>query len=178
VATLPGAIAGAAVVGLLSRGVFDVLFGSVLTLLSVALLVNPDRRLNLDRIFPAGEHREFADADGKTYRYAFNLPLGMAVSVAVGFASSLLGIGGGIIHVPFMAQILGFPVHVAIATSHAVLAVMAGAGTITHYVLGAFNGTGWRTPFLAAGIVAGAQVGARLSDRVKSMWLLRLLALA
>ena len=178
VATLPGAIAGAVVVGLLSRNTFDLLFGGVLTLLSIALLLNPDRRLNLESVFPAVERREFANAEGETYRYSFNLPLGMAVSVAVGFLSSLLGIGGGIIHVPFMAQVLGIPVHVATATSHAVLAVMAGAGTITHFIQGAFNGTGWRTPFLAVGIVAGAQVGARLSGRVRSIWLLRLLAMA
>ena len=177
-ATLPGAVAGALVVRLLSRGSFDVLFGAVLTLLSVALLLNPDQRLNLDRVFPAAERRDFSDAGGETYSYSFNLWLGLAASVVVGFLSSLLGIGGGIIHVPFMAQVLGFPVHVATATSHAVLAVMAGAGTITHLVQGAFNGTGWRTPFLAVGIVAGAQVGARLSNRVKSIWLLRLLAMA
>ena len=177
-ATLPGAIAGAVVVGLLSRGVFDLVFGAVLTVLSGALLLNPNRRFNLDSVFPAAERREFEDAEGESYRYSFNLPLGMAVSVAVGFLSSLLGIGGGIIHVPFMAQVLGFPVHVATATSHAVLAVMAGAGTVTHFVQGAFNGTGWRTPFLALGMVAGAQVGARLSNRVTSTWLLRLLAMA
>jgi uncharacterized membrane protein YfcA len=102
----------------------------------------------------------------------------LAASAVVGFLSSLLGIGGGIIHVPFMAQVLGFPTHIATATSHAVLAVMAGAGTITHLVQGAFNGILYRTLFLAVGVVLGAQVGARLSGRVRSAWLLRLLALA
>ena len=177
-ATLPGAVAGAAVVGLLSRGTFDLIFGAVLTVLSLTLLLNPDRRLAIAGVFPPTERRELTDASGETYRYTFNLPLGIAASVAVGFVSSLLGIGGGIIHVPFMAQVLGFPAHVATATSHAVLAVMAGAGTATHLVQGSFNGTGWRTPFLAVGIVAGAQLGARLSDRVRSTWLLRLLAIA
>jgi uncharacterized membrane protein YfcA len=43
----------------------------------------------------------------------------MLVSVGVGVLSSLLGIGGGIIHVPAMVYLLGFPTHVATATSHA-----------------------------------------------------------
>lgn len=177
-ATLPGAVLGALTVQALSRGAFNFLFGAVLTMASLVLLSNPDRRLQLERIFPATERRELIDAEGHTYRYKYNLPLALAASAVVGFLSSLLGIGGGIIHVPFMAQVLGFPTHIATATSHAVLAVMAGAGTITHLVQGAFNGILYRTLFLAAGVVLGAQVGARLSGRVRSAWLLRLLALA
>jgi len=177
-ATLPGAVLGALTVQALSRGAFNVLFGAVLTMASLVLLSNPDRRLHLERIFPATERRELIDAEGHTYRYKYNLPLALAASAVVGFLSSLLGIGGGIIHVPFMAQVLGFPTHIATATSHAVLAVMAGAGTITHLVQGAFNGILYRTLFLAAGVVLGAQVGARLSGRVRSASLLRLLALA
>ena len=177
-ATLPGAVLGALTIKVLSRGVFDVIFGAVLTVVSLVLLSNPDRSLQLEGLFPATEQRELVDAEGHTYTYRYNLPLALVASAVVGFLSSLLGIGGGIIHVPFMAQVLGFPTHVATATSHAVLAVMAGAGTITHLVQGAFSGTLYRTLFLAAGVVLGAQVGARLSRRVRATWLLRLLALA
>lgn len=177
-ATLPGAVLGALSVQSLSRGAFNVIFGAALTVVSLVLLSNPDRRLKLEGIFPATERRELIDAEGTTYRYRYNLPLALSVSAMVGFLSSLLGIGGGIIHVPFMAQVLGFPTHIATATSHAVLAVMAGAGTATHMVQGAFNGTLYRTLFLAAGVVLGAQVGARLSGKVRATWLVRLLALA
>jgi uncharacterized membrane protein YfcA len=177
-ATLPGAVLGALVVDYLNRGTFNILFGAVLTGISLLLIANPRHRVELGRLIPDTEGREITDRDGKTYTYGYNLPTGLAASVVVGFLSSLLGIGGGIIHVPFMVQVLGFPAHVATATSHAVLAVMAGAGTITHVLQGSFNGTAWRTPFLAAGVIVGAQVGARLSDRVKAAWLLRLLALA
>lgn len=177
-ATLPGAVLGALVVQALSRGVFNLIFGAALTIVSLLLLSNPERRLQLEGIFPATERRELVDAEGTTYRYRYNLPLALAASALVGFLSSLLGIGGGIIHVPFMAQVLGFPTHIATATSHAVLAVMAGAGTVTHLLQGAFSGTLYRTLFLAAGVVLGAQAGARLSAKVRATWLLRLLALA
>jgi uncharacterized membrane protein YfcA len=178
VATLPGAVLGALSVQALSRGAFNVIFGAALTLVSLVLLSNPDRRLKLEGIFPATERRELVDAKGKIYKYQYNLPLALSASAMVGFLSSLLGIGGGIIHVPFMAQVLGFPTHIATATSHAVLAVMAGAGTVTHVVQGAFSGMLYRTLFLAIGVVLGAQVGARLSGKVRATWLLRLLALA
>lgn len=177
-ATLPGAVLGALSVQALSRGAFNVIFGAALTVVSLVLLSNPDRRLQLEGVFPATERRELVDAEGHAYRYEYNLPLALAASAVVGFLSSLLGIGGGIIHVPFMSQVLGFPTHIATATSHAVLAVMAGAGSATHLVQGAFNGIVYRTLFLAAGVVLGAQVGARLSGRVRATWLLRLLALA
>jgi alkyl hydroperoxide reductase subunit AhpF len=39
-------------------------------------------------------------------------------------------IGGGIIHVPILGYFLHFPVHVATATSHFVLAIMALTGTV------------------------------------------------
>ena len=52
----------------------------------------------------------------------YNWQLGVLCSIFVGFLASILGIGGGIVHVPFMAYILQFPVHVAIATSTCILA--------------------------------------------------------
>ena len=38
---------------------------------------------------------------------------GVLLSLVIGFVSSFLGIGGGVIHVPVMSQLLGFPVHIA-----------------------------------------------------------------
>ncbi len=71
-------------------------------------------------------------ATGNTYRYRANVKVGAVLSVGVGFISSFLGIGGGVVHVPMLVGILGFPTHIATATSHFVLAFMALAATITH----------------------------------------------
>ena len=92
---------------------------------------------------------------------------GAFFSVGVGFLSSFLGIGGGIIHVPLLVQALGFPVHIATATSHFVLVFMSGAGTITHLLQGSYRvGHGLRrTLALSVGVMVGAQLGARLSLR-------------
>ena len=41
-----------------------------------------------------------------------------------GLVGALLGIGGGIVHVPVLSTVLGFPVHTATATSHFILAIV------------------------------------------------------
>jgi hypothetical protein len=112
------------------------------------------------------------------YNYSFNLSIGVVVSVFVGYISSFLGIGGGIIHVPALVYLLHFPVHIATATSHFVLAIMALTGTLVHMVMGTFSHGVHQTIALAIGVVLGAQVGAYLSNRIKGTWIIRSLALA
>jgi hypothetical protein len=86
----------------------------------------------------------------------------MAISIVVGYVSSFLGIGGGIIHVPALSYFLGFPVHIATATSHFVLAIMALTGTLVHIAIGTFSHGVHRTIALAIGVLVGAQIGAHL----------------
>jgi len=106
------------------------------------------------------------------------LPLGIGISFVIGFASSLLGIGGGFIHVPALIAVLGFPVHIATATSQFVLAIMATVGTITHLAAGDLADVWPRAAYIALGAVGGAQIGARLSTRVRGTVIVRLLAAA
>lgn len=179
-ATLPGSVAGALLTRSIARAQFDVVFAIVLA--GLAVLVT---RTRPDEAEPAPEGaswgrvpRELVDAEGTVHRYHVELPLGIAISFVVGFASSLLGIGGGVIHVPALIGIMGFPVHVATATSHFVLAIMATVGTITHLAAGDFDGVLSRAIFIAVGAIGGAQLGARLSRRVHSTVITRALAVA
>lgn len=103
---------------------------------------------------------------------------GCVVSALVGVLASFLGIGGGIIHVPFLSQALEYPVHLATGTSHFVLAVTATIAVLDHFVSGHYAQLEAWVYFLVLGIIAGAQIGARLSKRVSSKMILRLLALA
>ncbi|HET8527485.1 MAG TPA: sulfite exporter TauE/SafE family protein [Gaiellaceae bacterium] len=182
-ATLPGAIGGALVVGAVSRHVFDAIMGVVLAVLAAWLLVGERWPLPQPR---HGLHRRLiVDRTGEAHAYAVPVRRGAIYSLGVGFLSSFLGIGGGVIHVPLLVRALGFPTHLATATSHFVLAIMAGAGTVTHVILGSFgHGHGVRrATALSVGVVAGAQIGARVSLRLRGaviQWLLgaALLALA
>jgi uncharacterized membrane protein YfcA len=116
------------------------------------------------------------DRSGDTYAYSYNVITGALLSVGVGFVSSLLGIGGGIVHVPLMVQVLLFPAHIATATSHYVLMVSAFVGTVVHVASGDLEGGYAETAALAVGVLMGAQVGARLSTRVRGTVLIQLLA--
>ena len=179
-ATVPGSVAGALLGRSIPRGPFDVAFAAVLLALAVVVL-----RAQPPQGPPAPEgrvwgraSRELMDADGTVHRYAVDLPLGIAISFVVGFGSSLLGVGGGFIHVPALIAILGFPVHIATATSHFVLAIMATVATVTHVVAGDLADSWPRAVYVAIGAVAGAQLGARLSTRVKGPVIVRVLAAA
>jgi uncharacterized membrane protein YfcA len=176
-ATVPGAIGGALVVGVVSRQVFDAIMGVVLAALAVWLIAGERWPLREPRGYL--ERRVLTDGAGETYEYGVPVIRGAVYSLGVGFLSSFLGIGGGVIHVPLLVRALGFPTHLATATSHFVLAIMAGTGTITHLVIGSFHHHGLRrTIALSVGVVAGAQLGAHISLRLHGRVIHRLLAIA
>jgi uncharacterized membrane protein YfcA len=181
-AAMPGAIGGAYLVGAVPRNLFDVMFGALLLAMSAYTLwsaggvatVRPPLRGRgvVTRVMPG-------DEDGATFRYSYNLPQGIVYSAGVGFISSLLGIGGGVVHVPIMITLLRFPVHIAVATSHFVLAISAASGTAVHLTNGDLAGADLlRALLLSAGVIPGAQVGARLAQRFKGAAIVRLLAVA
>jgi len=178
-ATIPGAILGAITTAYIPRGLFDGILGLLLVAVSVFLALKPGGGVQEPRPCPPN-HRActVTEADGTVHSFSFNQPLGVVVSLAVGFFSSILGIGGGIIHVPVLVHLLNFPVHIATATSHFVLANMALTGTLTHIVTGAFAQGVRRTILLAIGVLLGAQVGARLSGKMRGTWIIRGLAIA
>jgi uncharacterized protein len=174
---IPGAIIGAFIVDYLNRGVFQYIFGSVLIMVSVYLLVLPARKLTGSFLSKWPAHRNITDGQGHLYSYSFNLPLGMTIAFFVGVLSSILGIGGGIIHVPALTQILNFPVHLATATSHFMVAITTASGIGTHLVKGTYSTEFARVAVLSVSAVIGAQFGARLSNRVKGTLIVRMLAI-
>ena len=177
-ATVPGSIAGALLVGHVPRRAFDLVMASVLGLLALWLLV--PQRAPISAPGRGHTRRTLVDASGRRYEYDVPVLRGVLLGIVIGFFSSFLGIGGGVIHVPVMSQLLGFPLHLATATSHFVLAIMSGTGTLTHVVKGGYTtGHGLRrTIALSIGVVAGAQLGARLSLRTSASLIQRLLSLA
>ncbi len=186
-ATIPGAILGALNTAYIPRRLFDQIFGILMIAACVYLLLNSGakEKMPLDPShdpFKRSPHRYFTrtlvDADGVAHAFSYNPVLGVVVSLFVGYVSSLLGIGGGIIHVPILANLLNFPVHIATATSHFILAIMAFTGTLVHIVTGTFAHGVRRTIALAVGVLLGAQVGAYLSNRVHGDWIIRGLAIA
>ncbi|MGH2608832.1 MAG: sulfite exporter TauE/SafE family protein [Tepidiformaceae bacterium] len=181
VATLPGAVAGAIVVGYIPRQLFDAIFAITLTALGAFLILRSDRQAIQPPVTGRGVvHRLLRDRYGNTFSYGFQLWKGVLLAGVIGFLSSLLGIGGGVIHVPAMTTVLHFPMHVATATSQFVLAFMAAEGSAVHVANGNLspdNGL-WRAVLLAIGAIPGAQVGALIARRVHSSVISRALAVS
>ncbi|WP_010243436.1 sulfite exporter TauE/SafE family protein [Acetivibrio cellulolyticus] len=179
ISTIPGSILGAYTTSLIPRNVFNCVFGILLIAASVFLMIKPKNTKAAEGEVPKNHIiRSITDIEGVNYVFSYNLLLGVIISIFVGYISSLLGIGGGIIHVPVLVHALNFPVHIATATSHFVLAVMSLSGTIVHIASGVLSKGILQTVALSSGVLFGAQLGARLSNRFNGIWIIRSLAIA
>lgn len=177
--TLPGSIAGAYTIAFVPRNVFNGIFGVILIAASVFLMFKSPKSKTEEKEIPQNHiTRSITDIDGISHTFSYNPVLGIIISLFIGFISSWLGIGGGIIHVPVMVHLLNFPVHIATATSHFVLAAMSFSGTIVHIVSGYLSAGVMQVVALVIGVLFGAQVGARLSKRFHGLWIIRSLAIA
>lgn len=185
-AATPGAVLGALSTAAIPRRLFDGLMGVALVVAGVYLFLSaaavrgahggdPSSPATQSGSRPASESRS---AEERPRLTRGQWTLGAVLSVFIGYLSSVLGIGGGIIHVPVLARVLHFPVHVATATSHMILAIMSLAGTAVHVVAGNFRHGFWQTVALSIGVVVGAQVGAWFSNMVKGDLIIRALAAA
>lgn len=153
-ATIPGAFTGSLVSQYFTGAGFSVAFGTLLAVLGCFMY------------WKSNSKRATASAEGFDPATAkFNLPLGIALTFCVGFISTIFGIGGGIIDVPMMVFILGFPAQIAVASSTFILMVSSLVGTISHGMLGHI--VLLPAVCIGAGCVLGAQIGARLSKRSK-----------
>jgi uncharacterized protein len=174
---VPGAVLGAYITSLLGRGVFQYVFGAILLAVAGYLLLRPAGRMTGGFLLKWQTARRITDCQQHNHIYAFNLPLGITIAFFVGIIAGMLGIGGGIIHVPALTQVLNFPAHIATATSHFMVAITTLAAVVTHLVSGTFGGDIGRALVLSAGAVIGAQFGARLSQRVTGKLIVRLLGI-
>lgn len=162
----PGAVLGTFLVHEMPRAVFDPLFGVLMFGLGAWLVASP---LGAAVPLPPAESPQLLARRDR---------LGAIGSAYIAVLSSLLGIGGGIIHVPFLIRGLKMSPHAATATSHFVLTFMALIATLTHVALGQFERGLPQTMYLAVGVMMGAPVGAAVSSRLKGSLIVRLLALA
>jgi uncharacterized membrane protein YfcA len=165
-ATVPSALLGALATGLVPRPAFEALFGVFLLLIAAWLLIPKAQLIRTTPPPPRYLRRLLTDSLGDTYRYAFDPLMGVALGIGIGFVSSLFGVGGGIIFVPSMILALRIPAWIATATSTFILLFTAGAGVLVHLLKGEYAGNVGEVVTLSAGVLAGAQLGALLSQRL------------
>lgn len=180
-ATIPGALVGPAITERMPERTFKVTFALLLIALAVFLLLRPERA-------PGRTPREtkragwwihqgtFTDRAGATSEYSFNILGILVLSFAVGVLASMLGVGGGIIHVPAMIHIMSFPVHIATATSTFVLGITSLAAVFGYsargHIVWSLAGS------LGLGVILGAQIGAAVSQWMRGRGIVRLLTIA
>lgn len=168
-ATIPGALLGAWLVQYFSSRWFSILFGSFL--MFVAIFLHRGEQL----LFVRSTRGGVTPGELQSFRSPV-LRLGILISFLVGVLSSLFGVGGGIIHVPFLIVILGIPVHTATATSHFILAITSLTGSLMFLRQGQIHLTAAAS--MGLGVLIGAQGGALLSTRMRGEPIRRLLAAA
>jgi len=191
VGTTLGALTGVLLSGVISSSVLYLLFSAILLVSAQQMFkkrwegdrgggreIPPDRWadvLRLDSSYPDPRlGREIA------YRVT-RVRLGLVLMYFAGAASSLLGIGSGVLKVPAMDSALRLPIKVSSATSNFMIGVTGAASAGIYYVRGDV------LPQIAAPVALGSLCGAYLgtkilmrtsNERVRGLFIVVLLALA
>jgi uncharacterized membrane protein YfcA len=172
-ATVLGAVVGAAVAGYLQERWLFLLFG-VLALVSAGFMLRERREgvASSCRRDPLSlacrlEGTYLDPASGGLVSYAAGrTPLGLGLMALAGSVSGMLGIGGGVFQVPAMDKAMGLPIKVSTATSNFMMGVTAAASAAVYFSRGSIN------PLIAApvalGVLAGAVAGSRLVPSLRS----------
>jgi uncharacterized membrane protein YfcA len=174
VAASPGVFIGALLSQFFSVTTFSIIFSVILTILSYYLFSGKEFSVVRTKAAQAPQTRYLKDATGEVFSYAPDMSVGFSASTLIGLFSGLFGIGGGIIHVPFMYSALGIPVHIATATSHCILAITSFLGSIVFVGLGYVDLD--YAVLLGIGTIIGASYGALLSMKTRPYVIKKIIA--
>ena len=174
-ATTIGAIAGAFLAAFLASPILTAIFG--VALIGIGYSMIKRRQLAQEAI----SSREIAAGSGDSstssvsslatsyYDRSLNqvvtynvshVPQGWGINLLVGIASSLLGVGGGIINIPVMNLIMRVPIRAAMATNSFMVGITALAGACVYYY------HGYVDPLTVAPIVVGSFIGALIGTQL------------
>lgn len=159
VTAAPGAYLGGWIAKITQEQLLGLIFGVFLILVAARMIVSLVRRKEADKTLPV-------KTDAELVRSGKIIIIGVALGFFGGFASGLLGIGGGTLIVPIMAFALGMPIHLATATSMFTMIFTATSGVAEYYQAGLVNFP--IALLFAAGTVVGAQVGAYTSNKISN----------
>jgi len=149
--------------------ILEFLFGTVLIILGLNLMIVGIIKLKKDN---ENEVQVLDFKNNKFFEklnYKKNLKAGIPLFFIAGFASNLLGIGGGVISTPVLNIMLGFPIHYSTAISTSMVFITAIFNSISKFLFGQvdiFIGI-----LLGLSSVVGAILGAKISDKIPRFYL-------
>jgi len=176
--TVPGAALGAYATKLFSSRSLAIVFGVTIVLIAAFMIRRSTRKATDSTTSKSAQRnrdastskrvwsRKIVDSAGTIFTYNADIYSSLIFLFFAGFASGLLGIGGGLIVVPVLAAFVGVPMHLAVATSMLTMIFTSISGVSTHIALGHVR-FDLAVP-LVIGILFGTQVGARTARRLKS----------
>lgn len=186
IATIPGALIGVLITPHFSLRFLEVLIALLLLMLAgyiyATIISSPYLKDSVANeaflLFHSKKliQRMVVDAKGNKYVYSFNEKVGIILSAIIGFIAPLVGVGGGVFHVPAMINILNFPIHIATATAHYQLLIGV-VFALIGYISGGYVQFEIAIP-LAMGTLFGAVVGAKLSQTLSANKITGFLAIA
>src|SRR5690606_19884308 len=174
-ASIPGIIIGALVNKGLDLNSFNLYFGILLIILSTLLLTRKYLK-PIKWFVKNGKPIEYMDPQGKEHIYGYPIWFAVLLSMVIGFASGLFGIGGGTLIVPAMILLFLFPPHVAVGTSMFMVFLSSIVNSISHISLG--NVPWLYTLAVVPGAYIGAKIGAALNKKLNSDTLVVILRIA
>lgn len=165
-ATVTGALSGAALTGLLNPRWLFLIFAVVMAYSALSMLrprpavvLAPATTALTRRLALSGEY--FDESTQQRVRYDVHRPFfGFGLMYFAGAISGLLGIGSGALKVPAMDLAMRLPIKVSTATSNFMIGVTAAASA------GVYLARGDIEPLIVAPVCLGAIFGAILGSRV------------
>ncbi len=160
--TIVGAIAGGLIAIAIQPEIVSVIFGIVLIYTSVNMVMKINRK-----------DQPVTDIAGHVVSGARKI-IGLILSTVAGMVSALLGVGGGVVQVPILHLILGYPIKAAVATSTYMIGVTAATGTLVYFIAQLKGTLEYDLIDYAAiapliiGTLVGSSLGAATASKLKS----------
>jgi len=178
VAASASALIAALLVVRLPQTILYLMFSAVTAFIALLMLSRLERRnVILDASVEPGTlgGRFYDEESGREVVYRTRkIPAALGVSLAAGFVSGSLGIGGGILQVPALNAWCGVPLRAAAATSAVMIGVTAVSSAPLYFARGDLS-----APLAAAavlGVLVGSRAGFWFGGRASAKWLKLLMA--
>jgi uncharacterized membrane protein YfcA len=160
--TIIGAIIGGLVALVIKPQILSVAFAVILLYISGNMLTKLNRK---DSPVIAG----LAHGISAVRKY-----IALGLSVIAGMVSAMLGVGGGVVQVPIIHLILGYPIKNSVATSTFMIGITAATGSLVYFIAQIKGSVDYvlidyhAVAPLVIGTLSGSSIGATVAGKLNA----------